>query len=150
MSRGIHHKCKHPLNPTRLYVSRWVKSSLSVLIWKVITCLGDVCMLDYERIFDCIWWNLYGSSLPYLFVWFSCMLFFSFCDDHQLVDMSRCEKHSRSTGKRQFRYIVCLGWTSHLVWAFVRAMTHVLLYALLLYLHLLDFSTGFLLASWCT
>ena len=32
---------------------------------------------------------------------------------------------------------------------FFRAMAHVLLYALLLYLHLLDFSTGFLLASWC-
>jgi len=32
---------------------------------------------------------------------------------------------------------------------FFRAMTHVLLYALLLYLHLLDFSTSFLLASLC-
>jgi len=32
VSKDIHHKCKHPLNPTRLYVSGWVESSLSVLI----------------------------------------------------------------------------------------------------------------------
>jgi len=29
--RGIHHRCKHPLNPTKFYVSRWVESSRSVL-----------------------------------------------------------------------------------------------------------------------
>ena len=54
VSRGIHHKCKHPLNSTRLYVSGWVESSLSVLIWKVITRLGDVCILDCESISDYI------------------------------------------------------------------------------------------------
>ena len=54
VSRGIHHKCKHPLNSTRLYVSRWVESSLSVLIWKVITRLGDVCILDCESMSDYI------------------------------------------------------------------------------------------------
>jgi len=32
---------------------------------------------------------------------------------------------------------------------FFRALTHVLRHALLLYLHLLDFSASFLLASWC-
>jgi len=26
VSREIHHKCKHPLNPTKLYVSEWVES----------------------------------------------------------------------------------------------------------------------------
>jgi len=26
VSRIIHHKCKHPLNPTILYVSGWVES----------------------------------------------------------------------------------------------------------------------------
>jgi len=30
------------------------ESSLSVLIGKVITCLGDVCILDCESISDCI------------------------------------------------------------------------------------------------
>jgi len=30
-SRDIHHKRKHPLNPTKLYVSGWVESSRSVL-----------------------------------------------------------------------------------------------------------------------
>ena len=54
VSRGIHHKCKHSLNSTRLYVSGWVESSLSVLIWKVITRLGDVCILDCESISDYI------------------------------------------------------------------------------------------------
>ena len=32
VSRGIHHKCKRPLNPTKLYVSGWVESCRSVLI----------------------------------------------------------------------------------------------------------------------
>ncbi|QCD78314.1 hypothetical protein DEO72_LG1g1946 [Vigna unguiculata] len=31
MGRGIHHKCGHRLNPTKLYVSGWVESSRSVL-----------------------------------------------------------------------------------------------------------------------
>jgi len=147
--RGIHHKCKHPLNSTKLYVSGWVESSLSVLIWKDITCLGWCMYVGLRTYIWLHWWNLYGSSLPCLLVWLSCMLFFYFCDDHQLVDVSRCEKHSRSTEKRWFRCIVRLGWTSLFVWAFVGVMAHVLLYSLVLYLYLLDFSTGLLLASWC-
>jgi len=31
VSRCIHHKCEHSLNLTRLYVSGWVESCLSVL-----------------------------------------------------------------------------------------------------------------------
>jgi len=42
-----------------------------------------------------------------------------------------------------------LGWTLFSSWVFFRAMAHVLLYALLLYSHLLDFLSGFPLASWC-
>jgi len=30
---------------------------------------------------------------------------FSFCDDHQFIDVSRCEKSSWSTGKWWFRCI---------------------------------------------
>jgi len=29
----------------------------------------------------------------------ACMWFFYFCDDHQFIDMSRCERYSRSTRK---------------------------------------------------
>jgi len=41
------------------------------------------------------------SSLPY----FYCCVFCCdtlFCDDHQLVDVSRCEEHSWSTGRWWF------------------------------------------------
>jgi len=31
VSRRIHHKCENPVNPTRLYVSGWAESCLSVL-----------------------------------------------------------------------------------------------------------------------
>jgi len=31
VSKKFHRKCKHPLNPTKLYISGWVVSSLSVL-----------------------------------------------------------------------------------------------------------------------
>jgi len=54
-----------------------------------------------------------------------------------------------STGKTRFCRIVRLGWSSRFVWAFVKAMAYVLLYSLILYLLLLDFSTGLLLALWC-
>ena len=59
VSRGIHHMCKHPLNLTRLYVSGWVESSRSVLIWNAITCLGDVCMWDCDRRYDCLMKSLW-------------------------------------------------------------------------------------------
>jgi len=41
-----------------------------------------------------------------------------------------------------FDIVFCLGF-------FAKAMAHVLLYSLVLYLLLLDFLTGLLLASWC-
>jgi len=118
VSTGIHHKCKHPLNPTGLYVFGWVESSLSVLIWKVITCLNDVCILDCESISDYIDEIFLALAYPFL-VWMSCMLFFYFCDDHQFIDGSRCERYSWSTGERWFRCIVYLGWTSFSCWVFL-------------------------------
>ena len=63
VSRGIHHNCKHSLNSTRLYVSGWVELSLSVLIWKVITCLDDVCWTVKVYLFT--WQNLFGCRLPF-------------------------------------------------------------------------------------
>jgi len=42
-------------------------------------------------------------ALAYPYFWLPCMLFFYPCDDHQFIDGSRCERYSRSTGKRWFR-----------------------------------------------
>jgi len=77
VSRGIHHKCKHPLNLTRLYVSGWVESNRSVLIWNAITCLGDVCMWDCDRIYDWLM-KSFGSSLPFCFCCVSCCVVLPF------------------------------------------------------------------------
>ena len=68
VSKGIHHKCKHPLNPTKLYVSGWVELSLSVLFWKIITCLGDVYIIDRESIYDCMIKPLLALAYPSVFV----------------------------------------------------------------------------------
>jgi len=35
----------------------------------------------------------------------SCMCDFLFCDDHQIIDVSRCEKYSWSTGKWRFHCV---------------------------------------------
>jgi len=51
---------------------------------------------------DCLM-NCFYSSLPCLLVWLSCMWFFSFCDDHQFIDVTRCERFSRSTWERWLR-----------------------------------------------
>ncbi|QCD78795.1 hypothetical protein DEO72_LG1g2431 [Vigna unguiculata] len=53
VNRGIHHKCKHPLNPTSLPFA----------------CLIVLCVV------------------------------LLFCDDHQIIDVSRSERFSRSTGE---------------------------------------------------
>jgi len=38
-------------------------------------------------------------AYPWL-VWLLCMLIFYFCDDHQFIDGSKCERYSRSTRKK--------------------------------------------------
>jgi len=45
----------------------------------------------------------------------ACMWFFSFCDYHQFIGVSRCERYSRSTRKGWFHCVVHLGW-SLLLW----------------------------------
>jgi len=61
-----------------------VESSLSVLFWKVITCLGGVCIIDCESISDCMIKPF--SALAYLFiivvcsaVWYSLLRWSSTC-----------------------------------------------------------------------
>jgi len=73
------------------------ESSLSVLFWKVITCLSDVCIIDCESIYDCMIKPLLALAYPSVLL---CVLLCGtlFCDDHQLVDVSRYEEHPWSTG----------------------------------------------------
>ena len=80
VSRGIHHKCEHPLNPARLYVSGWVESSLSVLIWGVVTWLDDVCIIDCESISVCMTKPFLALAYPFVFVvWYSLLRWSSTC-----------------------------------------------------------------------
>jgi len=61
-------------------------------------------VLDCVIACDCLI-NYFYSSLPCLLVWLSRMGFFSFCDDHQFIDVSRCENSSWSTRKWWFHCI---------------------------------------------
>jgi len=83
MSRGIHHKCRHPLNPTKLYVSGWVESSRVVVYWmkshNMRGCYIDMGWWKYIWLYD---EYVVGSSLPVLF--HGCIVCgCSSCDDHQ-------------------------------------------------------------------
>ena len=83
VSRGIYHKCKHPLNPTRLYVSWWVESSRVVVYrLKVITCLVVVWILNGENIFDCMMRMLLALAYPVCCMVVLYVAILS-CDDHQ-------------------------------------------------------------------
>jgi len=77
-------------------------------------------MCDGMLLFD----ELFYSSLPCLLLWLSYMWFFSLCDDHQFIDMSRYERCSRSTAKR---WLCCLAIGTRLIHSrlFFRATTHV-------------------------
>jgi len=119
VSKGIHHKCKHPLNPTKLYVSGWVESSRVLVYWfEGHNMLG---WSVYIGLWKYIWLHdeIFLALAYHLLVWLPCMLFFYLCDDHQFIDGSRCERYSWSTGERWYRCIVYLGWTSRFIWAFL-------------------------------
>ena len=75
VSRDIHHKCKHPLNPTKLYVSGLVESSRVLVYWLEGHNILGWCM--YIWLWKYTWLRdktTFGSSLPfYLFVvWSIC------------------------------------------------------------------------------
>jgi len=64
-------------------------------------------------------WNsmyLYDKMFYTLAFPFACLValyvVLLFSDDHQFIDVSRCEEHLRSTGKGWFHCIVYLDWTS--------------------------------------
>jgi len=59
--------------------------------------------LDYEIVGK---WMIiiFHSSLPFARLVVMCVVF-SFCDEYQFIDVSRCENSSWSTGKWSLRYI---------------------------------------------
>jgi len=52
---------------------------------------------EYES--DLIDEMIFGSSLPFARLIVLCVVLL-FCDDHQIIDVSRSERFSRSTGER--------------------------------------------------
>jgi len=82
VSRGIHHKCKHPLNPTKLYVSGWVKSSRSVLI-ESHNMLGWCLDIEWWEIYlDCMIKMLLALAYPVYCMVVLYVVLLS-CDDYQ-------------------------------------------------------------------
>jgi len=78
------------------------------------------CVIACDCLIKCFY-----SSLPCLLVWLSCIWFFSFSDDHQFIDVSRCKRHSRSTGEGMISLHSLLGLDLGLLGLFFRTMTRV-------------------------
>ena len=55
-----------------------------------------------------VWKKSFYSSLAFLFACVLCVVF-SFCDDHQFIDVSRCGNSSWSSGWWKFRCVAYLG-----------------------------------------
>ena len=91
--------------------------------------------------------NLFGSRLPFACL-IACMLFFYFCDVHQFIDGSRCERKLWSIGERRIRCIVFLDWTFCADWAFLLRQwpMYCLAFGLLLFWKLCHYSSMFYLA----
>jgi len=68
------------------------------MVWKVVTCLCDVCIMDCEYVSDFFDEMVFGSSLPFACLIVLCVVLL-FCDDHQIIDVSRNERFSRSIGE---------------------------------------------------
>ena len=111
VSRGIHHKRRHPLNLTKLYVSGWVESSRSVLLGKSYILVWCSAVNMYISDF---WWNDFVSLAYPLFVWLSCVWYFSFAMIINLLMWAEA-RGSRGQGKRWLRCIAHLGWS----WCFI-------------------------------
>jgi len=111
--------------------------------------LDDVCIFDYESISDCMIKLL--LALAYPSVCLLCVLymrFFSFCNDHQPVDVSKCENYPWSLGWWRFRCLVDWTWAL-LFMSFSRAMAHVFLLISAAFLVTIDLVPCLVLASWC-
>jgi len=124
-SRGIHHKCKHPLNPTKLYVSGWVESSRVVVYWmKSHNMLG--CYMDIE------WWNMSDYMVIMLLalaypVYYMVVLYVTLlsCDDHQFNWWEQMgEVPGVSKGVEILLHSPCVDWLFSCMSSF-RVATHV-------------------------
>jgi len=64
------------------------------------------------RLWRCIWlYDKLFSALTYPSACLcSCVWFSPFCDDHQFIDVSKCEKPSWSTEEWWLCYVARLGW----------------------------------------
>ena len=71
-------------------------------------------MMNCEYESDLIDEMIFGSSLPFARLIVLCVVLL-FCDDHQIIDVSRSERFSRSTGEQWLRFIAHLGWS----WCFI-------------------------------
>ena len=131
----------------RLIIRIWMSRVLCLVYWlKVITWLDDVCILDCESVYNCMI-NPFRSSLPFLLVYVMCVVF-SFCNDHQFIDVSRCENSPWSSGWWRFRCIT--------IWARFRSSEFLLelwpMYRLVIGLCFEILSIYYytlLLTSWC-
>jgi len=60
-------------------------------------------MLDYEIVYNYMINYFSALAYPSIVCCMSCVCGFLFCDDHQFIDVSRCEEHRWSTRRWWFR-----------------------------------------------
>jgi len=83
--------------------------------WVLVSCLSVITMLGWlmyswllNCMINCMIKTFFYFSLPFLFVCMFYVWFFSFCDDHQFIDVSS-ENSSWLSGWWRFRCLACLG-----------------------------------------
>jgi len=126
-----------------MYPDNWVLVSCLL----VITCLVGLCILTFK-----LHAQLYDKPFSLCLTLFACLCvcvwFFSFCDDHQFIDMSRCENSSKSLEWWRFRCVACLGLDPLISEFSFRNIVHVLLFEHLFWI-LLNYYSVLLMTSWC-
>ena len=91
----------------------------------------------------------FGSSLPLCCFCMFYMCGSPFCDDHQLVDVSRCEEHPWSTWRWWFRYLAIWAGFYYFGLSFWGYDPCTSLSFNFLFWLLLHFVSSLVLASWC-
>ena len=130
VSRGIHHKCKICwIRPGYTYLDE----SSRVVVYRLKShnmrgCCMDIGWWKYIWLYD---ENIVGSSLPCLFMVVLYVVLLS-CDDHQFDWWEQMGEVLVVSKEMVIPLLNLLGWI-YLIHDFFRAMTHVSLYAFLLY-----------------
>jgi len=105
-----HHMCILPLE---FYIKSiiWIIESYSPIVCHhMLECLL-CCLFENYLILLAEWCvkKLFYSSLPFLFD--VCFLFgFPFCNDQQIISVSRCENPRQSSGWWECCSVACMGW----------------------------------------